>query len=148
MKKESKAISFLKSILIALSLKNAAQPKENEMHPPKVKLVVEGSSRNYTEEAKQLKYLHLRSEDDPNIAVTIGYLYDRTNKHVDYQVARCSHGDVFCKRIGRAIASGRYAKYGPGWVLENVNNDADVYDQLTMLWHPDGDAIFALEERL
>lgn len=104
--------------------------------------------RNYTKEAKNLKYLHLRSTENPNIAVTIGYLFDRENKQVHYQVARCSHGDSFCKRIGRAIAGGRYAKHGPGWVLDNIKNNEDLYDQLTMLWHPDGDAVFELEERI
>lgn len=135
------------TILIVLGLMSEVSPTTQERTMEKRMIEAEGT-RNYTKESKELKYLHLRSTEDPNIAVTIAYLFDRKNKQVHYQVARCSHGDSFCKRIGRTIASGRYAKYGPGWVLDNINSNEDLYDQLTMLWHPDGDAVFALEERV
>lgn len=59
-----------------------------------------------------LKYIHLRPRYDgflmPTGGVTIAY--DVDGDHAFYAVARCSVKDNFCKRTGRAIASGRWHK--------------------------------------
>lgn len=132
---------FLKGILAALHIHQS----QKETNMKELPAVIDGDSRNFKEESKLLKYVHIRSQHDANLATTIGYLYDRKLKVVYYEVARCSHGDKFCKRIGREIAKGRYAKYGPGYTLLHVNSDADMYEQFEILWHPDMHTTFTLE---
>ncbi len=137
----------LEGILIALRLRKRPTPQlANKTLLVNNVNTLEGKSRNYAQEAKSLKFLHIRSQFDQDVAVTIAYFYDRANQTVYYQVARCSHGDKFCKRVGRAISSGRYAKYGPGYILQHIKSDQDMYENLEILWNPDyNDAQFELE---
>ena len=93
----------------------------------------------YKDEADRLKYFHMRSSDDPNLACTIGYYWNHEKQEVHYTAARCSHGDTFSKKIGRLICKGRYMKYGPSHTLVNINNREELYEQLYYLWHPDHD---------
>ena len=109
-------------------------------------IVIDVPYRNYTNEAKALKYVYLRSEYEKDNVVTIGYFWDQNNKTVSYQVARCSHGDRFCKKVGRDIVTGRYRKYGPLRVILDVAASEDVYTELESLWHPDMTTDFLLEE--
>lgn len=39
--------------------------------------------------------------------VTVAWTYDDTNRRLTYNASICSMKDNFCRRIGRAIASGR-----------------------------------------
>lgn len=57
-----------------------------------------------------IKYLHVRQIDDegnlsPNGGLTVAYTCTLTD--IILQVARCHENDLFCHRIGRAIATGR-----------------------------------------
>lgn len=97
------------------------------------------------EESKKLKFVHLRSKVDQDVAVTIGYIWDHEKGEVRYQVSRCGRGDKFCKRIGRSIASGRYRKYGPEYFLHGVRDSEDLIQQFVNLWDPSFETSFPLE---
>lgn len=119
---------------------------------------INGVARNHTEESKKIKFVYLRSRHSQNHVVTIGYLWNRETGEVNYEVARCARGDAFCKRVGRDIVTGRYAKYGPRYLLMNCNSPEDIYEQFEILWHPDYEPVggegyippstFNLEERV
>lgn len=68
---------------------------------------------------RDIKYIHLRRYDPegnllPKGGATIAYIIDYDNsadcRKLDYKIARCNYKDVFSRKIGRAIASGRMLK--------------------------------------
>lgn len=64
-------------------------------------------------EQKDIKYIHLRRYDPegnllPKGGATIAYVL--IHALLQYKIARCNYKDVFSRKIGRAIASGRMLK--------------------------------------
>lgn len=98
-----------------------------------------------------IRFLYLRSSENQNKVVTIGYYYE-SPEIVKYQVARCmgeknywidkvwgelrvNKPDIFSRRIGRAIVTGRMEKFGPK--VMNVASRDDMYNKFICVYHPD-----------
>lgn len=94
-----------------------------------------------TVSGERVRFLHLRSRTNQDIAVTIAYVWKHETGEVHYTVARCSHGDKFCKKIGRDISYGRYMKHGPSHHLKNIRSSADLLENFEVLWSPDHEEI-------
>lgn len=60
----------------------------------------------------KVKFFHMRSAVG-QAGCTIAYTVNPETKEISYYVSRCNPKDMFCYRIGRDIAAGRLAKYGP-----------------------------------
>lgn len=59
-----------------------------------------------------MKFLHLRKRVNGNIKPNGGktVAYEVTGNIVTYATAKCSKRDHYCKRTGRDIATGRWAR--------------------------------------
>ena len=71
----------------------------------------------------QLAFLHIRAYDDTNEIAPTGGLtpaIQAVDGNLVYAVARCSKADVFCKKTGRDIATGRLAAYLAGKPVQMV----------------------------
>ena len=71
----------------------------------------------------QLAFLHIRAHDDHHHIAPTGGLttaIQAVNGNLVYAVARCSNADVFCKKTGRDIATGRLAAYLAGKPVQMV----------------------------
>jgi hypothetical protein len=69
-----------------------------------------------------MKYIHYRliSNGQPKSRGGVTIAYDVDGDHVYYAVARCSPKDNYNKRIGRAIATGRFDKHLGEGTIQSV----------------------------
>lgn len=63
----------------------------------------------------EIRFLHIRNHTKegtlcPNGGATVA-ISKADSKHYVFNVAHCSDKDVFCKKLGRAVASGRLQKH-------------------------------------
>ena len=97
----------------------------------------------------KLRYLYLRSSKNQNQVTTIGYRYV-TSEKIEYHVAKCRQDkpstfmlqmnyppvkDIFSRKIGRAIVSGRFDKYQPKELTAETKDE--MYNKFIFLYHPD-----------
>lgn len=97
----------------------------------------------------KLRYLYLRSSKNQNQVTTIGYRYVTSSK-IEYHVAKCRQDkatgfmlqmnlppvkDIFSRKIGRAIVSGRFDKYQPKEMTAETKDE--MYNKFIYLYHPD-----------
>ncbi len=99
-----------------------------------------------------IRMCYLRSTKDQNKVTTIGYKYLTPTK-IAYHIAQVRREkqnlfmkeaeikackDVFCRKTGAAIVTGRFKKHEP-YYLEALTKD-ELYSKLIYLHHPDKDA--------
>lgn len=84
-----------------------------------------------------VRFLYLRSKENQNKVVTIGYWYV-TPDEVEWQDAAVNVdvGDSFEKEVGRRIVLGRIKSYGPKAYMFVKNKD-DMYTRFIAAYHPD-----------
>lgn len=80
---------------------------------------------------ESVHYVHIRKDLNTGLGkripatkggATIAYIYDTPNKRIVFAVAMCSFRDNFCRRIGRAVATGRLSN--------NIDTASISYDMI------------------
>jgi len=72
------------------------------------------------------QYMHYRSANGTKGGATVAILPDATTKTALFAISRCGPQDIFNKKIGRAVASGRINAFvkGRAAVTEHINQVA------------------------
>lgn len=100
----------------------------------------------------KLRFLYLKSHKDQNKVTTIGYRYE-TSEKISYHVAKCRQDkgmrffdkgdivtippvkDIFSRKIGREIVTGRFNKYEPKEMT--ASSKEELYNKFIYLYHPE-----------